>query len=248
MAAVRSETGPWAMVPLWVIVGASANAVKLYALLAARWADRDTASCFPSKQTIASSLGVSESTVERTIKELVEIGALKVESRRRPDGSPTSNLYTLVQVEPGPLASPATPAGPTGDPLTRTNDNNHTDCDPSDRAAEPRRERDNPSRLVLGRELDHLATLARKMGVDDSDSLVIRSPWKSDPRAAAKEMVRAWKSHRIEDKRGWCAEFLRRGPNPGSEAANVVSWDVIHDRRGGTAGTVGTGEEDRRLL
>ena len=65
MAEVKTETGPWAMVPLWVITRASANGVKLYALLAAKWADRETGSCFPSKRTVGQALGVSESTVER---------------------------------------------------------------------------------------------------------------------------------------------------------------------------------------
>lgn len=236
------------MVPLWVITGASASGVKLYALLAAKWADRETASCFPSKQTIASSLGVSESTVERAIKELVEIGALKVESRRRPDGSPTSNLYTLVQVAPEPVGPSATPAGPTPDPLTKASDHNQADCDPSDRAASPHRTRDNPRARLPNRELDHLATLASKMGVDDPNFLVSRSPWKSEPRAAAREMVRAWKSYRIEDKRGWCAEFLRRGPKAGNKAATGVSSGGVHDRRSGTAGTVGTDDADRCLL
>lgn len=57
MAEVKTETGPWAMAPLWVITRASANGVKLYALLAAKWADRETGSCFPSKRTVGQALG-----------------------------------------------------------------------------------------------------------------------------------------------------------------------------------------------
>lgn len=237
MAGVSSETGPWAVVPLWVITGASAIGVKLYALLAAKWANRETASCFPSKRSIGSLLGVSESTVERAIKELVEIGALRVQPRTRQDGSPTSNLYTLVQVAPEPEGASATPAGPTPDPRTRTTNHTQTDCDPSDRAASPLRRRSDSVRPAPHRELDHLAKLAAKMGVDDPDFLVSRSPWKADPRTAARELVRAWKSHRIEDKRAWCAEFLRRGPKTGNEAATGVPSDgVTKARRDGWDG------------
>ena len=222
MAEVKTETGPWAMVPLWVITRASANGVKLYALLAAKWADRETGSCFPSKRTVGQALGVSESTVERAIKELVEIGALKVDARNRADGSPTSNLYTLIQVAPGPVRPPATPARPMADPLTETSINNHTDCDPSDREASPPPTRP-ASAEPRERELAHLVMLASKMGVDDPDLLVAHSPWTSDPRGAATEMVRAWKSCRIEDKRGWCAEFLRRGPKNGLDRSSASS-------------------------
>lgn len=41
---------------------------------------------------------------------------------------------------------------------------------------------------------------------------------------------------RVEDKRGWCAELLRRGPKPGREAAILVASEfghVLDHRRNG---------------
>ncbi|TYQ17863.1 UNVERIFIED_CONTAM: Transcriptional regulators [Acetivibrio alkalicellulosi] len=51
--------------------------------------------CFPSIKTIARDCGVSDRTVQRTIKILVESGFIKKNSRYREKGGQTSNLYTI---------------------------------------------------------------------------------------------------------------------------------------------------------
>lgn len=52
-------------------------------------------SCWPGINTIASDLHLSRSTVKRALNELTAKGYLKKESRFRPNGSNTSNLYTV---------------------------------------------------------------------------------------------------------------------------------------------------------
>lgn len=55
--------------------------------------------CFPSVRTIAKDCGVSERTVQRTMKVLLEAGFVIKENRYRDNGGQSSNLYKL-QVEP----------------------------------------------------------------------------------------------------------------------------------------------------
>lgn len=55
--------------------------------------------CFPSVKTIASDCGVSERTVQRTMKVLLEEGFVVKENRYRDNGGQSSNLYKL-QIEP----------------------------------------------------------------------------------------------------------------------------------------------------
>jgi DNA-binding transcriptional MocR family regulator len=52
-------------------------------------------SCWPGIQTIATDLKLSRSTVKRALKDLARHGYLVQEPRYRPNGSNTSNLYTL---------------------------------------------------------------------------------------------------------------------------------------------------------
>ena len=52
-------------------------------------------SCWPGINKIASDLGLSRSTVKRALGELVAKGYLLKEERHRPNGSNTSNLYTI---------------------------------------------------------------------------------------------------------------------------------------------------------
>lgn len=55
--------------------------------------------CFPSVRTIASDCGVSERTVQRTMKILLKEGFVIKENRYRDNGGQSSNLY-LLQIEP----------------------------------------------------------------------------------------------------------------------------------------------------
>lgn len=51
--------------------------------------------CWPGIRTIGADLKFSRSTVKRALKELTEKGYLVKAARYRPNGSSTSNLYTL---------------------------------------------------------------------------------------------------------------------------------------------------------
>ena len=51
--------------------------------------------CWPGIKTIGSDLKLSRSTVKRALRELTAKGYLIKESRHRPNGSSTSNLYTV---------------------------------------------------------------------------------------------------------------------------------------------------------
>lgn len=51
--------------------------------------------CFPSVRTIASDCGVSERTIQRTMKVLIKEGFVIKEERYRDNGGQSSNLYKL---------------------------------------------------------------------------------------------------------------------------------------------------------
>jgi len=74
----------------------SANAKALYALLAT-YADEDGA-CWPSNATLMKNMDWSESTVQRTLRELQDKGALIREERTRENGSQASSTSILVDV------------------------------------------------------------------------------------------------------------------------------------------------------
>lgn len=91
----------FAIVPEWVIYApVSANAVRLYAVLA-RHADKDDAATFVSRATLARKARVSADTVDRALKELLDLGAL-IRTRRRVIGSKENdtNLYTVISRAP----------------------------------------------------------------------------------------------------------------------------------------------------
>lgn len=52
-------------------------------------------SCWPGINRIAADLHLSRSTVKRALNELTAKGYLIKEERHRPNGSSTSNLYTV---------------------------------------------------------------------------------------------------------------------------------------------------------
>lgn len=93
---IKTGDGPFAIIPLWIILSASANAVRLYTLMWAKYSDKESNTLWPSHKTMANDLGWSESSIKRTILELKNLGAVTIENRNRSDGSSTSNIYTLI--------------------------------------------------------------------------------------------------------------------------------------------------------
>ena len=133
---LRSDIGPFAIVPEWLLdLEISHGAVRLYALLA-RYTNNDQAA-WPSRATLAKRLRTSKDTVDRYIKELTCVQALLVEHRRdtTKDGNliNRSNLYTLLVVPPGVAASvrpPSRNGAATGSRVGAAQNDNHIERQP----------------------------------------------------------------------------------------------------------------------
>lgn len=142
---IYSDTGPFAIVPEWVLdADISDRAVRLYAVLA-RYADSD-GHCNPKRATLASRLRCGVKTIDRAKEELAVIGALSWEQRPGDDRVLAPNDYLVRRVPPW---SPMTRGGVTGDPRGRARadpgNESQLELDPatqgstaaSDRAPEP---------------------------------------------------------------------------------------------------------------
>jgi DNA-binding Lrp family transcriptional regulator len=94
---VRSDTGPFAIVPEWLLdAGVSGNAVKLYAILA-RYADT-VGKATPKRRTLATRMGVSVDTVDRVLRELEMSGAIKREARFESDEYSGASRQTTNEI------------------------------------------------------------------------------------------------------------------------------------------------------
>lgn len=101
------------IIPEWVLYAeVSATAVRVYGVLN-RYANDKTNKCHPARSTIAEKCRISEKSVDRAIKELKKIKALKVKSRKSSQGDYTSNEYTLFSISPA--YAQWTPVSPGGD-------------------------------------------------------------------------------------------------------------------------------------
>jgi hypothetical protein len=94
---VTSDTGPFAIIPEWVIDAATPSALKLYAILA-RYADLE-GHAYPSRRTLAERLAVSAKHITALIGELRGIGALDVVERFDGRGQ-ISNEYHVIRRRP----------------------------------------------------------------------------------------------------------------------------------------------------
>lgn len=114
-AHVRSDTGPFAMAPEWLIFSATDRAVKLFLVL---HRFEGAGGIYPSRRLLVERLGCSLSSLDRAIAELCSRGALEVinrwrtvegdvvesEGRPEPKAEMTSNRYILHFVRQGALA------------------------------------------------------------------------------------------------------------------------------------------------
>lgn len=99
---VKSDVGRFAIVPEWLLdSGVSAQAIRLFAILAAKYADRATDEAHPSRRTMGRDLGASPATVDRVLRELVDAGALEMERRTAPTAGKIPSLLTLHFGRPG---------------------------------------------------------------------------------------------------------------------------------------------------
>ena len=113
---LTTDTGPFAIVPEWLLDAEVSDRAKvLYAILA-RHADAKDGTAFPRRRTLARRLHCSVDSVDRAVRELTEMGALVREHRYDDDEGgdrrQTSNLWTVARVlDPG--RSGAAPGGGT---------------------------------------------------------------------------------------------------------------------------------------
>lgn len=138
---IEVEAGQrFALVPEWVLFapGVSHAAVRVYAALACIWSDWTTGECWPSRDTVAQRLGVSTDTVDRAVKQLVEVGAVRVEARYRPDGSRASNKLWLRRQQPAQLPLPLRTAADGASAPVRRQEQDPDELDPSAAASVPR--------------------------------------------------------------------------------------------------------------
>jgi predicted transcriptional regulator len=76
-------------------LGLSSTDVNILLHIARHWWDADKLP-YPSKKKMAECIGVTPSAVQRRIAKLERSGFIKRETRTRPDGSQTSNAYSLT--------------------------------------------------------------------------------------------------------------------------------------------------------
>lgn len=84
----------------------------LYAI--AHRADRETWSCWPSLAALAYDTEVSKRTIQRRIDDLEKLGFIRVEMRRRPDGTQDNSLITITGGQIVTLSPPVDRNGLTG--------------------------------------------------------------------------------------------------------------------------------------
>lgn len=88
------------MVPLHLLDRISTTALKVFTLLAGKWADRETGEAFPSVELIAETSGFAVKTVRRALIELEQAGALERQHHVHSNGSRARDSYHLIFKEP----------------------------------------------------------------------------------------------------------------------------------------------------
>lgn len=84
----------------------------LYAI--AHRADRETWACWPSLAALAYDTEVSKRTIQRRLDELEVLGFIRIEQRRRPDGTQDNSLITITGGQTVTLCPPVDKNGLTG--------------------------------------------------------------------------------------------------------------------------------------
>lgn len=105
------------MIPDWVLThpDLSAEAVRLFGVLACYWANRSSQECWPSYATVAKRIGVNRRSVIRWVGDLRAAGAIETTKRLREDGSHTSNVITLCMAPRGVVTGESPPPTQTVD-------------------------------------------------------------------------------------------------------------------------------------
>lgn len=135
---LSAERDPFIMLPVWMLE-ASANAIKLYAILR-RFADNRTMNAWPGKQTLAEACGYKQAkNVDPALRELEAMGAVVVTRRAGKDGMRLGNHYHVVTTTPRKQAprQPKPRAGNIGNPVDPEQGLPETSGTPDDGAGNP---------------------------------------------------------------------------------------------------------------
>ncbi len=101
---VSSDTGPWAMVPVWVLdSGVSPRAVFLYCVLSlyADGGSRGNGATTRTRRKLADRLDCSVNTLDRAVAELEGIRAVRRTPTTDASGDQGPNRWTVFRVRPG---------------------------------------------------------------------------------------------------------------------------------------------------
>ena len=116
--------GYFVIIPNWILEAASGTALKLYGILST-YLSATASTAWPSRKTLATRLGLSRAeSVDKYLRELEDLGALRIEPRYRADGGQTSSGYRILRSPAAPLPrKPRTPPLKTaGGPPLKTAD------------------------------------------------------------------------------------------------------------------------------
>lgn len=87
------------IIPEWILLSNISDKAKVLYGALWKYADRNSNKCFPSRKTLSKDLNCHPSSVDRCLKELVKINAIKIENRPpKENGANQSNLYTLITI------------------------------------------------------------------------------------------------------------------------------------------------------
>lgn len=143
----------FALLPEWLLdLEVSAQAIRLYAVLS-RYADRD-GHAYPSRKLLADRLKVRDKgTVDRALKELVDVHAVTVRARLDEAGDQTSNAYTVHRTPPVGVAARNQPPHRTDTATGSGESGDGGRTDPATVAAQIQHEREPLEREPLERDL-----------------------------------------------------------------------------------------------
>ncbi len=107
---LSTQIGQYGMIPVWFLTACQdPRAIQLYALLVAKWADRETGRCWPDREThLVPAMGCSLSTVDRAIAVLKDVGALKTVLKHGENGAVVGMDFIVIHVDPARASLPIT--------------------------------------------------------------------------------------------------------------------------------------------
>jgi len=164
--------------------------LKALLMAIAHRADRATWSCWPSLDCLAYDTEVSKRTIQRRLEELQERGFIRIEKRRRPDGTQDNSLITITGGQVVTLVPPVDKNDLTGGQKPGS---------PVDTAVHHNKQEE---------QEEQESARAKKSKKDEAYSEDFEALWKQYPRTRNTSKKDAWNFYRVmtEEKQ----EMVRR--------------------------------------